>query len=574
MSAPRERTAVERAKLESDHLRGTIAARLAEPRAVRFDDRDLAALKHHGIYQQDDRDLRRERGRAGLDRAWSFMLRVAIPGGRLDAAQWLALDDLAERFGGGRLRLTTRQAVQFHGVLLGDLKSTVRAIDAASLSTLAACGDVPRNVMAPPEPIADRAHAEARALARELAAALAPRTGAWRELWLDGDRRPLGGPEEPLLGPSYLPRKFKLGVALAGDPSIDPWTQDAALVRLEDGRWLLAAGGGLGLTHNKPGTIARLADPLGVVDRAHAVAAMAALVAVHRDFGDRTDRRHARLKYLLDERGAAWLRTAVERRIGRVLEAPPTLPDAVRRDWLGAHPQGDGRWFFGVAVESGRVDDRADRRLRAALAQIARELGPSFILTPRQDLLLGDLSATSLDRARAILGDHGVEDPHALSPVRRSTLACVALPTCGLALAEAERVAPQLVAEVERELDRLGLSTLPLSLRITGCPNGCARPYAAELALVGRRPGVYHVYVGGSHRGDRLVDLWAADVPFDDVVARVRPLLERFVAQRRDDEPFGDWYRRAVATEPERRRLTGAEQPLEPTPAATEVAQP
>jgi sulfite reductase (ferredoxin) len=566
--APGSESAVEVAKRASRALRGTVAETLASE-ASHFEDDDKTVLKFHGIYQQDDRDSRRARLQGEQGKAYSFMVRVAAPAGVLSAEQYLALDRLAASHGNGALRLTTRQGVQFHGVVLDNLHGTVAGINQALLTTLAACGDVRRNVIACPAPFDDAAHRAVRAMAAAIAQDLAPRTRAYHEIWLDGEKLDLAAPgaesEEPFYGSQYLPRKFKVAVGLDFDNCVDIYNHDCALLAItRHGQVLgynLLAGGGLGMTHNKPDTVARLATPLGFVPRELGVAAVRAVAAVFRDHGNRADRRHARIKYLLEAWGVERFRAAVEAELGAVLAPPVPVAPVRQEDHLGAHAQGDGRFFYGVFVESGRVVDRPGQALATALREIAERLAPGFHLTPMQGVLLTDLGWAELEEVEATLRRHGVPRVESLSAARRYALACPALPTCGLALTDAERALPAAVEALERELVALGLGAEPLALRLTGCPNGCARPYNADIALVGRRPGVYHLYVGGGLAGDRLADLYAADVPLAELVPVLRPLLERWRDERLVGEGLGDFYQRLAGHPEPRRLLTGREVP-------------
>ncbi len=552
-----EPSKVEVAKREGHALRGSIAQTLSSPDAAHFGEDDKQLLKFHGIYQQDDRDLRVANKRAGLDKAWMLMIRLTMPGGVLSAEQWLRLDELAEELGNGSLRLTTRQSIQYHGVLKGDLKPLIRGINDALLTTLAACGDVERNVMATAAPFDSEAHREAQRLAREIARELRPATGAYHEIWIDGEKvlTSEDGKEEPFYGETYLPRKFKTGVALDIDNSIDAFAYDCALIGVTEGEgrerrargYNLLVGGGMGMTHKKPDTFARLATPIAFVAPEHGVEAVREVAAVFRDFGNRSDRRHARLKYLIEEWGIERFRAALQERLAWRLENPVELPKPRHLDYLGPHEQGDGRAFYGVWIPNGRVADGEGARYRTALREVVRRLSPSVRLTPTQSVLLCDLAPERVDEVVGILREHGVAPVEALSNVRRYSMACPALPTCGLALAEAERLFPSVVDTLEAEFARLGLEDSALTVRMTGCPNGCARPYNADIGFVGRKPDVYHVFVGGSLGGDRMADLFAADVRVEEIVETLRPLLERFRDERRGEESLGDFYQRAMA---------------------------
>lgn len=560
---------VEAIKAASSGLRGTIASALSDQAAASFTEDDKQLLKFHGIYQQDDRDSRR----VGSDKAYSMMIRLNIPGGRLEAWQYLALDALADTYANGTLRITTRQSIQYHGVLKGDLKATLAEINRALLSTLAACGDVQRNVMASPAPYADDVHRTVQRVAAELTAALAPATGAYHEIWLDGERVLESGEEEPFYGRQYLPRKFKTGIAIDTDNSIDLYTYDCGLIAITDrGRvrgFNLVAGGGLGMTHNKPDTFARMASVLGFLPPERAVDAVRAVAAAYRDLGNRSDRRHARLKYLVEELGIDRFIEEIHARLAWRLAPPAPMPEPRQLDHVGIFEQGDGKWFLGVFVQNGRIADRGETRYRSAFRRIAREIAPGIRLTPMQSILFTDLAAEQVAEVRAILAEHGVPEADAISSVRRHSMACPALPTCGLALTDAERQFPDVLAALEEEFELLGIGESELTVRMTGCPNGCARPYNADIGFVGRKPGIYHIFVGGGLGGDRLADLFAADVPVAGFVPSLRPLLVRFANERIEGESVGAFYRRITGRTERRVLLTGKETPTAPLVALT-----
>jgi sulfite reductase (ferredoxin) len=554
---------VEQAKRDSHHLRGTIAEVLTTD-ATHFGGDDTTVLKFHGTYQQDDRDARRSRDE-NTAKAFQFMVRVALPAGVLEADQYLALEDVADRYANGTLRVTTRQGFQFHGVLKRGLKATIAEVNHRLMTTLAACGDVNRNVMGCPAPVDDEAHLAVRAAARGIAEQLRPASRAYHEIWLDGERQVSTEDEEPFYGDGYLPRKFKTGVALASDNCVDIWSQDVGLVAITDGRsvrgYNILVGGGLGMTHHKADTTARLAQPLGFVEPEHAVEAVRTVAAIFRDHGNRADRRHARLKYLVAEWGIEKFRAEFQRRIGFTLAPPVELPALPYHDHLGRHRQPDGRWFYGVFVQSGRITDVGAHRLKTALHEIVTRFRPGVRLTGQQNVLLTDLDDAAVKSIETILRAHGVTPPHELSATRRFSMACPALPTCGLAVAESERAMPDILDRFEAELTALGLRDEPLTIRMTGCPNGCARPYTADIAFVGRSLGLYNVYLGGGLGGDRVVDLYRADVQVDDLLDAVRPLLARWAAERSPGEGLSDFYQRLVGRTERRTAITGREEP-------------
>ena len=536
---------VELTKRGSAHLRGTIAEELADA-SDSFATDSAQLLKFHGVYQQVDRDTATALKQDGCAKTHRLMVRMKIPGGCLTPEQYLVADDLAGACADGSLRITTRQDFQLHGVIKGDLAPTVAEINTALITTFGACGDVVRNVVTTPAPVADAVHRRLRDDAVRLSNHFLPATRAYHEIWLDGSPLPesAGAETEPLYGATYLPRKFKIGLATPDDNSADVLTNDLAVIAFFDGERLLgydfALGGGLGMTHNKPETYPRLATPIAFVEPDGLLTAAEAVVCLQREHGDRSNRRHARLKYLVAEKGAEWVKAALERILGRPLAPPLPLPRLSVPDHLGWHPQGDGKWWLGVPVASGRIADRGGVRLRSALREIVTEHAPGVVLTPDQNILLAGLPRGARRRIEAALGRHGVALREHISEVERWALACPALPTCGLALAEAERVRAPLVAAIEAALARHGLGEERLSVRITGCPNGCARPYAGDIGIVGRMPGHYAVYVGGDFAGTRLSFRLLDKVPLAGVAPALEPLFAVFAARRRPGEGFGD----------------------------------
>jgi sulfite reductase beta subunit-like hemoprotein len=555
---------VEQAKRAGRHLRGGIGETLQAP-VTHFEGDDVTLLKFHGTYQQDDRDARKSRDE-GAEKAFSFMVRVALPAGVLDAEQYLALEQVADRYANGTLRVTTRQGFQFHGVLKSGLKKTIAEVNRRLMTTLAACGDVNRNVMGCPAPVADEAHVTVRAAARGIAERLRPASKAYHEIWLDGEKQVSTEDEEPFYGDVYLPRKFKTGVALSTDNCVDIWSQDVGLVAIVEGREIrgydVLVGGGLGMTHHKADTTARLAQVLGFVQPEHAVEAVRIVAAIFRDHGNRSDRRHARLKYLIAEWGLEKFRAEFTRRASFPLAPAVELPPLTYHDHLGRHRQPDGRWFYGVFVQSGRITDTAGHRLKTALHDIIARFRPGVRLTGQQNVLLTDLDDAAVRTIEGILREHGVTPPQELSAARRFSLACPALPTCGLAVAESERAIPGILDRFEAELTALGLRDEPLTIRMTGCPNGCARPYTADIAFVGRSLGLYNVYVGGGLAGDRVVDLFRADVRIDELLDAVRPLLVRWASERVEGESLSDFYQRLVGRTERRTWISGREEPM------------
>ena len=535
-------------KQQSRQLRGNLARDLADT-ATPFDKVGYSLLKFHGIYQGYDRDSATERKQRGDDKIWQFMVRVRIPGGRLTADQYLALDALADRRANGSLRITTRQSIQFHGVVKPGLKAAIAEINGALLTTLAACGDVVRTVTTVPAPIRDAVHDRLEDDARHLSTHLLPRTGAYHEIWVDGEKvTPEEEPVDPLYGERYLPRKFKIGLAIPEDNTIDVLTNDLAIVALFEGDKLLGynflLGGGHGMTHNKPETYPRLATPVAFVEPDDLLAAAAAVVRLHRDQGDRGNRRHARLKYVIAERGEEWARERLSQDLGKALAPCRPMPDFAVPDHLGWHEQGDGKLYLGVPVASGRIVDDEGTRLRSALREIVARFGVDPILMPSQDIILSEIAPADRDAITALLRSHGVRLAEELLPVERWALACPALPSCGLALTEAERVQGDIVGAIAARLKRWGLERERLSIRITGCPNGCARPYTGDIGIVGRVPGFYSLYVGGDFAGTRLNEVIAERLDIAGIADALDPLFALFASSRAAGEGFGDFCHR------------------------------
>lgn len=537
----------EAVKQQSRQLRGNLARDLADV-AAPFDNSGYSLLKFHGVYQGYDRDSATERKQRGDDKLWQFMVRVRIPGGRLTAEQYVALDSLADRYADGSLRITTRQSIQFHGVVKPGLKQTVAEINGALLTTLAACGDVVRTVTTVPAPIRDPVHQRLENDARRLSAHLLPKTGAYHEIWLDGEKVTREDVPDPLYGERYLPRKFKVGLAIPEDNTIDVLTNDLAIVALFEGDWLAGynflLGGGHGMTHNKPETYPRLATPVAFVEPDDLLEAAAAVVRLHRDWGDRGNRRHARLKYVIAEKGEEWARDRLSADLGKPLAACRPMAEFQVPDHLGWHSQGDGRLYLGLPVPSGRIVDTKSSRRRTALREIVARFGANPILMPSQDIILSDIAPADRPEITALLRSYGVPTVADLLPVERWALACPALPTCGLALTEAERVRDDIVGAIAARLKRRGLEHERLSVRITGCPNGCARPYSGDIGIVGRLPGFYSLHVGGDFAGTRLNAAIAERLDIAGIVDVLDALFALFNEARIAGEGFGDFCHR------------------------------
>jgi sulfite reductase (NADPH) hemoprotein beta-component len=542
-------SAVERIKAASRGLRGTIVESLADPVTGGLADDDQQLLKFHGSYQQHDRDSAEARRQAKLEPDYSFMIRTRLPGGLVTPAQWLALDALATRYANGTLRLTSRQAFQLHGVLKGDLKPTIAAMNAALVDTIAACGDVNRNVLATPGPEASPVHAAAQSWAVKLSERLLPRTRAYHEIWLDGAKVAPEQEAETVLGAHYLPRKFKAAIAVPPVNDVDVFAQDLGFIAIEGDGGLagfnLTAGGGLGATHGDAKTYPRLADVVGFLPPGRLLAVAEAVVATQRDFGDRSERKHARLKYTIADRSIDWFRAELERRLGFALAPPRPFEFTTTGDRFGWSEDASGRWALTLRIESGRVADRGDERLRSGLARIAQVHEGHFRLTPNQNLVVADVAAEQRWRIDAIVAGYGLDRHRRARPVALESLACVALPTCPLAMAEAERYLPAVTAAIEALMERHGLAGEPLLFRVSGCPNGCSRPYLAEVALVGKGPGRYNLHLGGARDGGRLAPLYRENLDEPAILAALDPLLAAWAAGRGPGEAFGDFLHRS-----------------------------
>jgi sulfite reductase (ferredoxin) len=556
---------IEGLKERSNFLREPVASELLLDTNY-FSNDAVQILKFHGSYQQVDRDLQKP----GQEKPYQMMLRTRSPGGFIPPQLYLTLDRLASDYGNETLRATTRQGFQLHGILKKNLKPTIAAIVKAMGSTLGACGDLNRNVMAPPAPYKNRPDYQlALTYANNIADLLTPQTGAYYEIWLDGEKvisaeedpavkaaRSSNGStpmrldtEEPIYGAHYMPRKFKCAVTVPGDNSVDLFSQDLSLVVITDAKGQLEgfniyAGGGLGRTHNKEETFARIADEIGFVAAADVYAAVKAIVAVQRDYGDRFDRRHARMKYLINDWGVAKFRTHVEDYLGKKLEPAKPLPPWKYEDFLGWHEQGDGHLFLGLSIQNGRVRDQGDFKLRSALRQIVERFELPMLLTPHQNVLFYDIKPADRAAIETILKDCGVWAIEQIDPLERLSMACPAMPTCGLAITESERALPGFVERIRSLMERLGLGDESFVIRMTGCPNGCARPYMAELGFVGSAPNSYQVWLGGSPNQTRLAQPFVERMKDSDLESFLEPILVYFKRSRNAGESFGDFCNR------------------------------
>ncbi|MEG3049271.1 MAG: assimilatory sulfite reductase (NADPH) hemoprotein subunit [Thermomonas sp.] len=549
---------VEDIKRGSGRLRGTLLASLADAvtGALREDDQTL--IKYHGSYQQDDRDIREARRLAKLEPAFSFMIRTRTPGGVVTPAQWLQLDAIASTYAERGLRITTRQAFQFHGVIKRELKATMQAINTSLIDTLAACGDVNRNVAVAANPLHPGVQAQVLAQAVAVSKHLLPNTRAYYELWLDEERVGGSGEEvEPIYGETYLPRKFKIGFAIPPLNDVDVFAQDLGFIAiLDDAGELLgynvSVGGGMGATHGDPETYPRLGEVIGFATPDQVIAVAESVVTAQRDFGNRAVRKRARLKYTIDDRGLAFFKDEVERRAGFPLGPARAFRFDHNGDRFGWVDGDDGAQHVTLRIPSGRIVDGAlDGRGPAVLhltglREIARLLqaesdSAEFRLTSNQNLVIANIPTILQARVDALLREYMLDGWREASPLRLNALACVALPTCGLAMAEAERYLPAFVTEVDALLARHGIADAPIHLRLSGCPNGCSRPYLGEIALVGKAPGRYNLMLGADHRGERLNTLYRENIDEVQILAALDPLFAGYATQRTQDERFGDW---------------------------------
>ena len=547
-----KRSGFEAVKEQSRWLRGTLADELAQD-TDHFSDDAKNLLKFHGSYQQEDRDARKNRAKTGVSKHYMCMIRLKLPGGKMTAKQYLAMDDLAGLYGNSTLRFTTRQSIQFHGVLKSNLRAHIKAINDTLLTTLGGCGDVNRNVMACPAPLGDPGRKEMQQLADAIAAHLAPRSRAYHDVWLNGEHVSPDASQdegvEPIYGKVYLPRKFKIGLALPTDNCIDIHAQDLGFLAIvENGKivgYNMLVGGGMGMTHGNANTFPHLGQAICFVEPNEVVAASEAVITFFRDHGNRADRKRARIKYVVHDWGVEKVREVLARDYFRKAIRLPkevTITDVdLHHGW---HPQGDGKWFLGLSVANGRVKDDGTLRLRTGVHKIVEKFGADVRLTGQQDMLLCNIETASRSEIDRVLAEHGVARPENLSLIQKWSMACPAIPTCGLAISESERALPALVDTLESELKALGLEEERISVRMTGCPNGCARPYQSEIGLVGRSGEKYTLFLGGSTLGQRLNVVFQDLVPRDQIAPLLKKVLTQFKSDRTSGESFGDYCHR------------------------------
>ncbi|BFH63250.1 assimilatory sulfite reductase (NADPH) hemoprotein subunit [Paenibacillus azoreducens] len=544
---------VEDIKRRSNYLRGSLSETLTDPITGSIPEDDNRLMKHHGSYMQDDRDLRNERQKQKLEPAYQFMLRVRASGGVMTPEQWLVLDRLAQQYGNGTIRLTTRQSIQFHGILKWNLKNTIREVNEALLTTLAACGDVNRNVMCNPNPHQSEIHAEVYDWACRVSRHLDPQTTAYHEIWLDGEKviSSVEGTEEqePIYGRVYLPRKFKIGIAVPPSNDVDVFSQDLGFIAIvEDGQlkgFNVAVGGGMGMTHGDPKTYPQISKVIGFCTPEQMIDVAEQTVTIQRDYGDRAVRKHARFKYTIDDRGIGWFTDELTARLGWKLEEARPFRFDDNGDRYGWVKGSNAKWHFTLFIQNGRVKDLEDYPLMTGLREIAKVHKGDFRLTPNQNLIIANIATQSKKKIAALIEQYRLMDGVHFSSLRRNSMACVALPTCGLAMAESERYLPSLLDQIERILEAEGIGEEEIVIRMTGCPNGCARPALAELSFIGKAPGKYNMYLGGGFAGNRLNKLYKENIGEAEILESLRPILAHYAAEREVGERFGDFVIRA-----------------------------
>jgi sulfite reductase (NADPH) hemoprotein beta-component len=537
-------------KIRSNYLRGTIQEGLDDTSTGSMSEDDQQLLKFHGTYQQDDRDLRANRRKHKLDKAYSFMIRIRVPGGVATPQQWLETDRMATQFANGTIKLTTRQAFQFHGIIKSNLKRTIKEINQTAMDTIAACGDVNRNVMCNPNPYLTSVHAEVLKVSQQISDHLTPATRAYHEIWLDGEKIESSEEEvEPIYGKTYLPRKFKITVAVPPSNDVDIYANCLSFIAIVENDKLVgfnvAVGGGMGMTHGSEETYPRLADVIGfcTVEQVNDVAEK--VVLVQRDFGCRTERKHARLKYTVDDHGPEWFLEKLNEYLGYKLGPVRDFKFEDNGDRYGWVEGVNEKFNLTLFIQGGRVLDTPNYPMRTGLREIAKIHDGDFRLTANQNLMIANVSKEKRPEIEKLLEQYGIKDSHLKSGLRLNSLACVALPTCALSLAEAERYLPELLTELEEAIEESGLRHDAITVRMTGCPNGCARPYISEIGFVGRSPGCYNVYLGGGFAGQRLSKLYRENFPGIEVKTLLGPIIKHYAKERVEGERFGDFCIRA-----------------------------
>jgi sulfite reductase (NADPH) hemoprotein beta-component len=545
-----KRVDVERIKDASNYLRGTLVKSLKDPLTGALAEDDTQLSKYHGIYQQDDRDLRDERRKQKLEPHYQFMVRIRVPGGICSPSQWLEVDRIANTWCNPGIRLTTRQACQLHGVIKRNLKKTIAEINGALLDTIAACGDVNRNVMCNPNPYQSRLHEEVHEYTRRISEHLTPRTTAYHEIWLDEELVSSSRQdEEPIYGKHYLPRKFKIAVAIPPSNDVDIFANDLGFIAIAEDDHLVGfnvtAGGGLSMTHGEENTYPRLAEVLGYCPKSKTLQVAEEIVKIQRDFGDRTNRKHARFKYTIEDRGIDWLKFELNQRLGWNLEAPRPCSFVHSGDRYGWVEGANDTWHHTLFIQNGRILDTEEYPLMTGLREIANVHDGDFRLTANQNLIIGRVSPKKKPVIDALLEKYRLADSRKQTGLRLNAMACVAFPTCGLAMAESERYLPALLDKLDVVIKEAGLENDPILIRMTGCPNGCARPTLGEIGFVGKAPGKYNLYLGAGFHGQRLNKLFRENINEDQILAELTPMLHRYAGERNPGERFGDFVIRA-----------------------------
>ena len=543
---------VEHIKIESNYLRGALVDTLRNPITGGLPEDDNRLMKFHGSYMQDDRDLRNERERQKLEPAYQFMIRVVLPSGVASSEQWLAMDSLAHKYGNGTLRLTTRQTFQLHGILKWNLKPTIQKINSGLMTTLAACGDVNRNVMCSPNPFQSEAHEEVSYWARQVNDHLAPRTPAYHEIWLDGEKVVDGkqdGEVEPIYGPVYLPRKFKIGFAIPPHNDVDVYSQDIGYIAVvEDGKlkgFNISVGGGMGMTHGDSATYPQLGKVIGFCPPERIVDLAEKTVMIQRDYGNRSIRKNARFKYTIDRHGIEWFKTELQNRMGYQLEEVRPYQFEDNGDRYGWLKGSNGKWNLTIYIQSGRIEDNENLPLMTGLREIAKVHTGDFRITPNQNLIIGNVTSQKKRKITELAEQYGLTDGAHLSALRRSAISCVSLPTCGLAMAEAERYLPTLIDKLEPIINEAGLRDQEINIRMTGCPNGCARPALGEISFIGKAVGKYNMYMGAGFAGERLNKLYRENIDETEILDTLKPIIHQYAKERQTGEHFGDFVIRA-----------------------------
>ena len=536
-------------KEESNYLRGTLESSLKNDITGSLPFEDMKILKFHGSYQQHDRDLEKERRKQKLEPLYQFMVRVRAAGGVATPAQWLALDKISTDFADGTLKLTTRQSFQFHGIFKKNLKTSIQAINASLLSTIATCGDVNRNVMCNPNPFKSAVAEEAYDYAAQLSEYFLPKSNAYYEIWLDKEKVKTTQEEvEPLYKKRYLPRKFKIGIAIPPNNDIDIYASDLGFTVIEeDGKLVgfnVSVGGGMGATFGDESTYPRLADYIGFITPEELIPVAEKVIEIQRDFGNRVDRKHARIKYTIAHRGIDWFVDELQKRLGYTLAPNKPFIFTTNGDLYGWLKGINNRWFYTLFVENGRVRDAENYTLKTALREIAQVHTGDFRLTGNQNLIIGNVKEEDKAEIEAILIKHGVINDTSHTGLRRNAIACVALNTCGLAFAEAERYLPSLITKLDVIIRKYGLDEEAITIRMTGCPNGCGRSRLGEIGFIGKSPGRYNLYLGASHNGDRLNTLYLEQLDEAQILKELEPIIKSYAEERKEGETFGDFVHR------------------------------